>query len=182
MKSKARSKSSPAPAPQPPSRVGIQSILVPLDFSDAARKALVYAGWFAGKFGARLTLLHVIEPAGTPDFDKSSPPMPERELIMERCRTELETIVQQEGLPVKLIERIDIRFGRSYNEIADTARMLNSDLIIISTHGYTGWKHTIFGSTTERVVRQAPCPVLVVREHEKEFVPALAKPKSGAKA
>ena len=176
MKSKTRSKTPPAPTPRTPSREGIRTILVPLDFSDASRKALVYASWFAGQFGARLTLLHVIEPAGTPAFDKTSPAMPEREIVLERCRTELESIVEQEGIKPKLVERIDIRFGRSYGEIVDTARMLNIDLIIISTHGYTGWKRTIFGSTTERVVQQAPCPVLVVREHEKEFVPTLAKP------
>jgi len=160
------------PSSQSPPREGIRSILVPLDFSEAARKALVYAVWFAAQFGARLTLINVIEPAGAPDFDKTSPPMPARADLMERCRTELELIVEQEGIAPGVVDRIDIRFGHSYQEIVDAARMLNVDLIIISTHGYTGWKHTIFGSTTERVMQQAPCPVLVVREHEKEFVPA----------
>jgi len=47
---------------------------------------------------------------------------------------------------------------------------LKVDLIVISTHGYTGLKHAVLGSTAERVVRHAPCPVLVVREQEHEFV------------
>ena len=47
---------------------------------------------------------------------------------------------------------------------------MEADLIIISTHGYTGLKHVLLGSTAERVVRHAPCPVLVVRETEREFI------------
>jgi nucleotide-binding universal stress UspA family protein len=57
-----------------------------------------------------------------------------------------------------------VRFGRSFHEIAAAARTLKADLIIISTHGYTGLKHAVLGSTTERVVRHASCPVLVVRQ------------------
>lgn len=167
-------KSKPAPAtsntPTTPGVRGIRSILVPLDFSIASRKALNYAVGFAEQFDAKLTLLNVIEPIGTPDFQQTSPVMLDNEKLMERCRHELEHIAKQDHIRPELIERIDIRFGRSYNEITEAARALKADLIVISTHGYTGWKHTIFGSTTERVVRQAPCPVLVVREQEREFI------------
>ncbi|MBA2435825.1 MAG: universal stress protein [Chthoniobacterales bacterium] len=51
----------------------------------------------------------------------------------------------------------------------EAARELDSDLIVIATHGYTGWKHFCIGSTTERVVRTAPCPVFVVREKQHEL-------------
>ena len=54
--------------------------------------------------------------------------------------------------------------------IADVARELASDLLVISTHGYTGLKHVLMGSIAEHVVRYAPCPVLVVRQQEQEFV------------
>ena len=50
------------------------------------------------------------------------------------------------------------------------AKDLDVDLIIIATHGYTSWRHLCIGSTAERVVRTAPCPVLVVREKEHEFI------------
>ena len=72
--------------------------------------------------------------------------------------------MKQAGVNPKLVEKLLVRFGRSYHEIAEAARTLKVDLIIISTHGYTGLKHAFLGSTTERVVRHAPCPVLVVRE------------------
>ena len=56
------------------------------------------------------------------------------------------------------------------HEIVEAARDLDSDLIVIATHGYTGWKHLCIGSTTERVVRTAPCPVFVVREKQHELL------------
>ena len=64
--------------------------------------------------------------------------------------------------------RIATRIGRAYDEIASTAREEKADLIAIATHGYTGLKHVLLGSTAERVVRHAPCAVLVVREPELE--------------
>ena len=63
-----------------------------------------------------------------------------------------------------------VRVGHAPNEITKAAKELDVDLIIIATHGYTSWRHFCIGSTAERVVRTAPCPVLVVREKEHEFV------------
>ena len=62
-----------------------------------------------------------------------------------------------------------VRCGLASIEIVDAAKEVDVDLIVIATHGYTGWKHFAIGSTAERVVRAAPCPVLVVREKEHEF-------------
>jgi nucleotide-binding universal stress UspA family protein len=56
--------------------------------------------------------------------------------------------------------------GHAYSEIPDTAKAMGADLIVIATHGYTGLKHVLLGSTAERVVRHAPCPVLTVRQPE----------------
>lgn len=56
-----------------------------------------------------------------------------------------------------------VRQGNPFEEIAKVARTINADLIAISTHGYTGLKHVYMGSVAERVVRFAPCPVLVLR-------------------
>jgi nucleotide-binding universal stress UspA family protein len=58
--------------------------------------------------------------------------------------------------------------GIPYQEIANTAEILKTDLIVIATHGRTGLAHVLLGSTTEHLVRHAPCPVLVVREKERE--------------
>ena len=59
--------------------------------------------------------------------------------------------------------------GAPWKEIVETAKERAMDLIILATHGHTGLKHTLLGSVAERVVRHAPCPVLVVREQEHEF-------------
>ena len=63
-----------------------------------------------------------------------------------------------------------VRIGHAPNEITKAAKDLDIDLIIIATHGYTSWRHLCIGSTAEHVVRTAPCPVLVVREKEHEFI------------
>ena len=148
----------------------IKSILVPIDFSSSSKKALAYAIPFAEQFGAKLTLLHVVEPVATPDFANSSPLLMENDKVMAGCKAKLESLIKQEGIEPKIVEKTLVRQGRSFHEITDAARTLKVGLIIISTHGYTGLKHALLGSTTERVVRHAPCPVLVVREAEHEFV------------
>jgi nucleotide-binding universal stress UspA family protein len=61
-----------------------------------------------------------------------------------------------------------VKRGKGYQEIVKAAKQLRADMIVISTHGYTGLKHTIMGSTSERVVRHAPCPVLVLRAEAEE--------------
>ena len=63
-----------------------------------------------------------------------------------------------------------LKFGKAYREIVDVAKENGVDLIIISTHGYTGLSRALLGSTTEQVVRRAGCPVLVVREIEHDFL------------
>jgi nucleotide-binding universal stress UspA family protein len=165
-----RSKSASAAAEAVLGLLRIKTILVPTDFSPESEKALAYAVPFARQFKAKLTLLHVVEPVATPDFAKSFPLALEDDKVTAECKRHLERVVKDLKIVPKLIEKALVRHGRSFHEIADAARTLKVDLIIISTHGYTGLKHALLGSTTERVVRHAPCPVLVVRPREHEFV------------
>jgi len=162
MKTNNTKKTKAIPASLAPLR--IKSILVPLDFSPSSKKALDYAVKFARQFNARLTLLHVAEPMATPDFAAAFPLAMEDDKVMAAAKRELEGVVKAARVPPGIVEKILVRFGRSFHEIADAARTRKVDLIIISTHGYTGLKHAVLGSTTERVVRHAPCPVLVVRQ------------------
>ena len=148
----------------------IKSILVPIDFSIPSKKALAYAVPLAEQFGAKLTLLHVVESLATPDFVKSFPLMMENEKVTAACQGQLEHIIKEQAIDPRLVEKALVRHGRAFREIAEAARTLKVDLIVISTHGYTGLKHVLLGSATERVVRHAPCPVLVVREQEREFL------------
>ena len=152
-----------------PSLLKLKSILVPLDFSETAQKALVYAFKFAEQFGAKITLLAVVEPFVSPDF-AAFPLVMEPDKVMRATKDRLDTLIKKTGLPAQLIEKTLVRHGSPFFEITEAARTLKVDMIVLTTHGYSGLKHILMGSTAERVVRHAPCPVLVVRDNEHEFV------------
>jgi nucleotide-binding universal stress UspA family protein len=147
----------------------IKSILVPIDFSPKSKKALGYAVRLAQQFHARLTLQYVVEPVGLPDFAKSFPLAMENDQVKAISKGQLERVIKEEGISQNIIEKVLVSYGSAFQEIANAARTLKVDIIVISTHGYTGLKHVLLGSTTERVVRHAPCPVLVVRSQEHDF-------------
>jgi nucleotide-binding universal stress UspA family protein len=160
-----------APAAQmAPVRFRIGRILVPMDFSEHSRKALRYARPFAEQFGAQITLLHIIEPVMLPtDFSYvPATPVDIDEKRMCDARKQLAGIAHELGatVPVDFI----VRLGRSWKEIVDTAKTKHMDLLIIATHGYTGLKYALLGSVAEKIIRHAPCPVLVVRAEEHDFL------------
>jgi nucleotide-binding universal stress UspA family protein len=149
----------------------LKNILVAVDFSSPSSKALDYAVAFARQFRARLTLLHVVEPMVYPenyvtlpavneDINRSLMQAAEEKLASQRDR------VAAERVQVNALTRL----GRPYVEITEAARELGADLILVATHGHTGLKHVLLGSTAERVVRHAPCPVLTVRDREHDFI------------
>lgn len=153
------------------SHIDLRRILVPIDFSDHSKKALQYAIPFAEQFRASIDLLYVVEPAIYPadfSFGQVGFPAVEDEL-RHRGAEELEGLIKREiGGRVKA--RSGVRTGKAAYEIEQYAREESIDLIIIATHGHSGVGHVLFGSTAEKVVRHAPCPVLVVRLAEKEFI------------
>ena len=147
--------------------IQLKSILVPVDFSDPSNQALRYAARFAQHFGAEITLLHIVQTPVAP-FPKVAPYLDHSEADFENAERALQTLAAQQTLQSSAIQTV-VRTGLAAHEIVEAARELNSDLIVIATHGYTGWKHLCIGSTTERVVRTAPCPVFVVREKQHEL-------------
>lgn len=149
----------------------LKRILVPTDFSDCALKALQYAIPLAREHGAVITLLYVVEPL----YVASEAAVVDTALLQADRRAtgekDISTLVmnQVEGkVPCDTL----VRNGSPGVEIIETAKKISADLIVISTHGFTGLKHVFLGSVAEQVVRRAPCPVLVVREHEHEFIAA----------
>jgi len=154
-----------------PAGITLKRILVAIDFSPLSKKALHYALRFAAEFGAGVMLLHVIEPEVPPAFDgfMIAPPVIANG-SRTRCANRLKEFAR--SLAVRGTGHIQatVRTGLAAYEIVEAAKEFDIDLIVIATHGYTGWKHFAIGSTAERVVRAAPCPVLVVREKEHEFV------------
>ena len=155
------------------SQIDLRRILVPIDFSDHSKKALQYAIPFAAQFKASIDLLYVVEPAIYPadfSFGQVGFPAVEDEL-RQRGAEELEVLIKRE-IGARVNARSSVRTGKAAYEIEQYARDESIDLIIIATHGHSGMEHVLFGSTAEKVVRHAPCPVLVVRMAEKEFVRA----------
>lgn len=153
---------------RPASPPSIRSILVPVDFSRPSEKALDYAASLAGPFGAKLILLNVVEPFPTPDF-AYSPMALDDNVIVAQAKEHLKKVLARSGLDSAAVGKVLVRHGLPYVEITSAAKALKSDLIVISTHGYTGLAHVFMGSTAERVVRHAPCPVLVVRASGRDF-------------
>jgi universal stress protein A len=147
----------------------LKRILVPTDFSKPSLKALSYAVRFAEQSGATIDLAYVIEmPPYVNDFANCPLLRPQAELTTI-ARDKLLSIASsqiEELVPVKT----HVCIGQASREIVQLARKTEADLIVIATHGRTGFSRVLLGSTAELVVRNAPCPVLVVREKEREFV------------
>lgn len=152
------------------SRLQLQHILVPTDFSDMSSKALKYAQSFAEFFGSRITVLHVIEPTVYPAEFGYTPTILDTydASVRDKVGEQLTSLTKRIQIKADTV----VREGHPYNEIVAAAKDLDVSLIIIPTHGRTGLKHMLLGSTAERVVRHAPCPVLTIRDREHDFVSA----------
>lgn len=143
----------------------IDRILVPLDFSESSVDALRFALPFASETGARLDLLHVIEPIpaafGPPGEAGYVPPEPDQ----QQQRAAAARLKQLAAAEVRRPVRANplVKQGTPAQVINETAAELRSNLLILSTHGHTGLRRFFLGSTAEKVVRRAPCPVLTVR-------------------
>ena len=140
----------------------IRKILVPTDFSEHSNSALKCAMSFAKRFQATIALLHVIERQNVyPDV--YYPRMVTPEQIKLAAEKALARICEQNKLEKPLLRQIIVQEGVPYQTIIETAKNQKMDLVVIATHGRTGLAHVLLGSTAERVIRHAPCLVLVVR-------------------
>lgn len=148
----------------------IHKILIPIDFSDYSKTALKYAVNFAQQFSAEMILVYVVEPViYPPDFSMGQIAIPSlTSEFDERAKEELNKLAKTE-IPQNLKVSVKIKTGKPFVEIIETAAEESVDLIIIATHGHSGVEHILFGSTAEKVVRKAPCPVLTLREPIKGF-------------
>jgi nucleotide-binding universal stress UspA family protein len=148
----------------PASRNALKNILVPIDFSQRSKEALACAIPMARQFGANLTLIHIVLPycpvdpygANLPDYFKPD--------VFYHAKKQLDQLAL-ETIPAGINAQAIVRQGHSWpgQDIIDAAREGEIDLIVLSTHGHTGLRHVVFGSTAEYVVRHAVCPVLTVR-------------------
>jgi nucleotide-binding universal stress UspA family protein len=149
----------------------INKVLVPIDFSDYSKGALKYAANFADMFDAEIILVYVVEPViYPPDFSMGQIALPSVNAEWDiKAKEELDKLSKTE-IPESVKVKSIIKTGKPFLEIIETATEEDADLIIIATHGHSGVEHILFGSTAEKVVRKAPCPVLTLREPIKGFM------------
>lgn len=145
--------------------IEIRSILAPTDFSAHSERAVRYACGLAERLGAELHLLHVLSeilPAGPDPLLMPVMPPEYYEENEERAKETLSGLLQPAWGSPRLVVS-SVRWGSPVEAIVAHAVDQKVDLIVIATHGRTGLSHVLLGSVAERIVREAPCPVLTIR-------------------
>ncbi len=144
----------------------ISRILIPVDFSETSLLALEHAVLMAKLLKAEITLLHVIESltytsaighSAVNDFEA------EVEKSANARLAELAAKLSREGATVKTM----IEVGRIYRQVVEAALKIKADLVIMGTHGVSGFREFLIGSNASRVVSEAACPVITVQSHAK---------------
>src|SRR5688572_4487155 len=142
------------------------NILVPTDFSEHSEEALRVAADLAQHYGASISLVHVYEPVQyvMPEGYFFSP----EQILRLEAALRAQLAKAERALADASAPRVESHLldGLAFSEIARFAKEHGSDLIVMGTHGRTGVKHVLMGSVAERVIRTAPCPVLVVKAIE----------------
>lgn len=143
----------------------IKKILCPTDFSEASLPALQLACEMAQSFNAELLVLNIVP---------LTPPIPPDMMVFvstsfyptdqERCNEAREQVekLMKLHVPSHVQAFAKVEMGQAADEIVCSADNAGADLIVMGTHGRTGWRHLAFGSVTEAVVRMSHCPVLTV--------------------
>ncbi|EAT59935.1 universal stress protein [Chlorobium sp. BLA1] len=143
--------------------ITIKKIICPVDFSELSRKSLQYANEFAKLSGGEVFLVGVIENDPTINYSHG--------LDAERAEAEkkLALLIDEEQM-AGIVSDYVIYEGFAEECIIDYAKRKEADVIVMGSHGRRGLKRMILGSVAEHVVRRAPCPVLIVKENEHEFI------------
>lgn len=161
-----------APGPIKTAAEGIvlEKILVPVDFSECAKEGAKYASVFATRVGADLLLMNVTSPPNYTAMDPTIVPPGWPELV-ETARLaaadKLDEMVNFLPL-VGISADTEVALGTPIEKLVEATARPGVDMVITSTHGYTGLRHVLLGSTAEQLVRLAHCPVLVVPSHRRQ--------------
>jgi nucleotide-binding universal stress UspA family protein len=155
-----------------------RKIICPVDFSEPSLAALKAANELAAHFQSRLYVMHVVPPVPLPFQPETAPaPAPELAPIFHVPSYQLELTHSSEQALKDLVDEliapgrqvhIVVATGEAAGQIVATADKEKADVIVIATHGQTGWRRAVFGSVAEKVVRLAPCPVLTIRAPQAE--------------
>jgi len=148
----------------------MNKILVPTDFSEQAENALKIAAMLARKYDAEIYLLHMMEiPMQHIDPGAVQSDIPEALFFMKLAHKKFEDLIASdylEGVTVHETVKADITF----NEIKDTCKEFEIDLIVMGSHGASGIKEMFIGSNAEKVVRSSDVPVMVIKNHHSSFI------------
>ncbi len=144
--------------------IRFQKILSPIDFSAHSQAALEHAEEIARRFGAELIVAHVVEPVLYPVAYGLPPvaPVNYEEAARASAQKALAALVDAIGKRGGKVRAL-VTTGIASLRICEIVAEEHIDLVVLATHGYTGLKHVLLGSTAERVVRGCPCPVLTVK-------------------
>ena len=151
--------------------VVLKNILVATDFSEPSAVAMAYGRNFARSYGATLHVLHVVEDVMmrySPEIAFASPDL--QKDFEQAARRHMDSLITADDKQtLKAVAVVETHLDVA-NGITAYAKANAIDLIIVGTHGRGAVRQFLMGSVAERVVRTAPCPVLAVRTHEREFI------------
>jgi len=147
----------------------MKKILVPTDFSGQADYALHVAAQLAKRHRCEIYLLHMLElPVNEIDALSSHSDLPEAMFYMELARKRFDEVLEKPFLKNLKVHEI-VKFHQAFDGIIDTCKEYKIDLIIMGSHGVSGFKEMFIGSNTEKVVRTSDIPVLVIKNYHKTF-------------
>ena len=153
--------------------IEIRRILCPIDFSDYSRRALDHAIAIARWYDSKVTALHVCSPVPVAAYGPGpvvSDPIMLTAVDREQILADTRAFIEPESAPGTPIEAV-VREGSTAAEILDQAAAMNVDLLVIGTHGRSGFERLLLGSVAEKVLRKAYCPVLTVPGRLPDAVP-----------
>ena len=151
--------------------VALKNILVATDFSEPSGVALAYGRDLARSYSARLHVLHVVEDVMMRYGAESGFALPQVQTDLERvARRDLEALITDDDRRTLDLVAVVESGVNIADAVVGYAKVNEIDLIVTGTHGRGAVKHFLMGSVAERVVRTAPCPVLTVRAHERDFI------------
>lgn len=151
--------------------IQLQRILLPTDFSEHSAAAIPYACDLCEQFGAELHLFHVLEsyPSSTPAFGGGLALPSNVKESKEHAELEMAKLIDEQWRSANTVVGA-VADGHPFVEIVQYGREHKIDLIIMGSHGRSGLVHAMIGSVADRVVRKAPCPVLIVKKEGHQFV------------
>jgi len=143
----------------------IKKILCPTDFSDASRNAMDTALEFAIQFSAELWILHAVEPIQTMPAPANFPLPGHYKACIDGATQKIESIIKKQ-VQDKCRVKVCVDMAAAAEKIIQIAGDEAIDFIVIATHGESALHQLLFGSVAEKVIRRAPCPILIVRDSQ----------------